>query len=99
MIELIQQKLQALQPQVIDVINESHMHAGPAMDSHFKVVVVSDAFEGLRPVARHQRVYGLLAQELAGPIHALALHLYTPSEFESARVSLSPNCMGGSKQH
>lgn len=97
MIEKIQNKLQVLQPQVVDVVNESHMHAGPATDSHFKLVVVSDAFAGVRPVARHQQVYALLADELAGPIHALALHLYTPEEFQTVQVPLSPNCLGGSK--
>lgn len=99
MIELIQKKLDVLQPHIVDVINESHLHAGPATTSHFKLIVVSDQFDGLRPVARHQRVYGLLADELAGPIHALALHLYTPDEFQSAQIPLSPNCLGGSKQH
>lgn len=76
--------------------NESHMHAGPATDSHFKLVVVSEDFDGMRPVARHQLVYKLLADELAGPVHALALHLYTPEEWlgKGEVIPESPKCRG-----
>lgn len=95
--EQIADKLAALHPEVLDIVNESHMHSGPATDSHFKVVIVSAAFDGLRPVARHQKVYGLLSAELAGPVHALSVHAYTPSEFDPQAVPLSPNCRGGSK--
>ena len=89
---------QVFQPQVLDIINESHMHSGPATDSHFKLLIVSDVFEGLRPVARHQKVYGVLADELAGEVHALALHTHSPAEWvASAVVPASPDCRGGSK--
>lgn len=76
--------------------NESHMHAGPATDSHFKLVLVSDDFADKRLVARHQLVYGLLADELAGPVHALALHLYTPEEWQAKGevIPESPKCKG-----
>ena len=87
-------KLVPLNASHTDIVNESHMHAGPATDSHFKLVVVADCFEGKRAVQRHQQVYGLLNEELAGPVHALALHLYTPSEWEDAIVPASPNCQG-----
>ncbi|MCA6062753.1 BolA family protein [Thalassolituus marinus] len=93
--ETIQSKVAELNPQHIELLNESHMHAGPATDSHFKLVLVSEAFDGLRAVARHQKVYALLKDELAGPVHALALHLYTPQEWLSANVPASPNCQGG----
>lgn len=88
---------QGLNVSHLSIENESHMHSGPATNSHFKLVVVSDSFEGKRPVARHQLVYGLLADELAGPVHALALHLYTPQEWQtqSDSVPASPNCRGG----
>ena len=66
---------QALIPELLQLENESHMHAGPRTDSHFKLVVVAKAFEGLSKVKRHQRLYQLLAGELQGPLHALALHL------------------------
>ncbi len=86
-------------PNHLEVINESHMHnVPPGSESHFKVVVVSEQFEGKRKVPRHQSIYRLLAQELEGPIHALAIHTYTPHEWstESAAPS-SPECLGGSK--
>lgn len=98
----IQQKLQQLfQPTFLEVVNESHMHSVPPdSETHFKVVIVSDAFEGKRKVARHQQVYGALAEPLAGPVHALALHTYTAGEWveRNAAAPASPDCMGGSKR-
>jgi len=95
---VIETKLGSLNPQHLVIENESHMHSGPATDSHFKVTLVSDAFNGVRTVARHQKVYGILAEELKGPVHALALHLYTPEEWsETTTVPDSPQCLGGSK--
>jgi BolA protein len=74
------------------------MHSGPATDSHFKVTLVSSAFDGVRTVARHQKVYGILSDELAGPVHALSLHLHTPEEWQTdSTIPDSPACMGGSK--
>ena len=84
----------------IDVTNESHMHSVPAgSESHFKVVLVSDSFAGKRLVQRHQLIYGLLAEQLAGPVHALALHTYTSEEWaeKNGNAPTSPNCIGGSK--
>lgn len=96
----IEQKIeQDLSPQLLTVENESHRHGGPATESHFKLTVVSDQFSDLSRVKRHQRVYSLLSEELAGAVHALALHLYTPEEWqqnESGRPD-SPDCRGGSK--
>ena len=82
------------------VSNESHMHAVPPnSETHFKLVLVSPAFEGKRQVARHQQVYALLAEEMKAGVHALALHTYTPSEWNQAdtQAPSSPQCMGGSK--
>ena len=82
------------------VVNESHQHNVPAnSETHFKVVIVSPAFEGLRQVARHQSIYGLLQAELAGPVHALALHTYTLAEWRTRQGGApdSPACLGGSK--
>lgn len=93
--DTIAAKLAVLSPLHLDILNESHMHAGPAADSHFKLVVVSDEFGGKRLVARHQRIYQLLAEELAGPVHALSLHLYSPQEWRDAAVPTSPPCQGG----
>ena len=84
----------------VEVINESHMHSVPPnSETHFKCVVVSDEFEGKRSVARHQMVYGLLVSELAGPVHALALHTYSVVEWQQRNQFApdSPDCLGGSK--
>jgi BolA protein len=96
--QAIEQKLDAnFDPEFLSVENESHMHSGTAPETHFKVTLASETFNGMRKVARHQKVYGLLADELAGTVHALALHLYTPDEWaERERSPDSPNCMGGS---
>ncbi len=77
-----------------ELVNESHRHAGPAQDSHFKIILSSEAFEGLSRVKRHQTVYRLLAEEMAGPVHALALHLYSPEEWQKLTDGApdSPDC-------
>lgn len=96
---LIQSKIEAaLSTTVLEIENESHMHSGPAQESHFKLVVVSDEFENKALLARHRVINKLLAQELNGGIHALALHTYTPEEWNSRGQSAtsSPECRGGS---
>ncbi|MDB6060638.1 MAG: BolA family transcriptional regulator [Verrucomicrobiaceae bacterium] len=90
----------ALPLTLLEVVNESHMHSvPPGSESHFKVVLVSAEFAGKRAVARHQLVYGVLADELAGPVHALALHTYTVEEWQqrNAAAPASPECLGGSR--
>ena len=88
-----------LTPSVLKVENESHMHGGPARDSHFKVTVVSEYFTDLSRVKRHQYVYKLLTEELNTGVHALALHLYSQQEWEERHHNSpdSPDCLGGSK--
>jgi len=81
--------------------NESHMHSVPEnSETHFKLVLVSNAFNGVRKVARHQKVYAVLQEVLDEGLHALALHLFTPEEWaeQSDQTLASPNCMGGSKK-
>lgn len=99
--QTIQHKLDgAFDPVHLEVENESHLHNVPeGAESHFKVTVVSARFEGQRLVARHRQVNQVLADELRGPVHALALHTLTPEEwFERAgKVADSPPCLGGSK--
>jgi len=97
---IIEQKLQdAFQPTHLKVENESHMHnVAPGSESHFKVVLACDAFEGKRQVQRHQQVYGTLKDELAGEVHALALHTYSPKEWlDTDAAPASPKCLGGEK--
>ena len=86
-------------PEHVELINESHMHSVPPnSETHFKLVLVSQEFEGLNKVKRHQAVYAALAEYMGNPIHALALHTYSPTEWqENSSVAASPNCMGGSK--
>jgi BolA protein len=98
--DTIQAKLsEALQPTMLEVANESHMHGGPATESHFNITAVSATFTDLSLVRRHQSVYKLLQTELAGSVHALAMHLYTEQEWEQRQGSspTSPDCRGGSK--
>ena len=93
--------LETFSPVHLDVINESAMHnVPPGSESHFKVVIVADAFEGQRLLARHRAVNAVLAEELANQIHALALHTYTPAEWEQlyGGAPASPQCMGGGKK-
>jgi BolA family transcriptional regulator, general stress-responsive regulator len=92
----------ALQPEYVELANESHMHAGPATDSHFKLVLVSMAFREQSRVKRHQSVYRVLQDELqasghGGSVHALALHLHTPEEWTAVAVPASPLCAGQHK--
>ena len=96
---IIEKKLTtALQPEVLEVTNESHMHSGPATESHFKVVAVSNAFDGKMLIARHRMINDALAEELQ-QIHALALHTMSPEEYfeKAGKVADSPQCEGGGK--
>jgi BolA protein len=74
----------ALQPQALDVIDDSHRHAGHegARDGrgHFTVRIVSDAFAGKPPLARHRVVYAALGDMMETDIHALSIEARTPSE-------------------
>ncbi|MFN3232298.1 MAG: BolA family protein [Alphaproteobacteria bacterium] len=77
--ERIRSKLQAeLAPTALDVIDESHKHAGhagarPGGETHFHVVVTSAKFDGLNRVAQQRLIHKILAEELAGPVHALSI--------------------------
>lgn len=82
----IERKLRAaFQPQSLDVVDESHLHRGHAGapeggESHFRVRIVSDAFSGLSRVDRQRAINRTLAEELAGPVHALSLQAFAPGE-------------------
>ena len=98
--EIEQQLQQQLSPVHLEVLNESHQHSVPPnSETHFKVILVSAAIDGKRKVARHQQVYAALAAQLEGPVHALALHTYTPAEWQQRQqeAPASPQCLGGSK--
>lgn len=97
----IESKLQAeFEPLHLAVENESHMHNVPqGSESHFKVTLVTERFAEQSLVQRHRAVNRVLAEELSGPIHALALHTMTPEEWfaKGGQSPDSPECMGGSK--
>ncbi|MFT5062579.1 MAG: BolA protein [Polaromonas sp.] len=76
----------ALPVEHLEVINESHKHNVPEeAESHFKVVIVSSAFEGKTLVARHRLLNGILAKPLSTHIHALALQTMTKEEWSISR--------------
>lgn len=85
----IEKKLtEALAPLSLQVIDESHHHAGHGhpgdkrhgKESHFRVEVVSDAFAGKSRVERHRMINALLAQEISEGLHALAIGAKAPGE-------------------
>jgi BolA protein len=83
---------EALQPERLDVIDESHRHAGhggahPEGESHFRIHIVSAAFSGKSRVARQRLVYDALAEELRERVHALSLETLSPEEAGSAAGS------------
>lgn len=84
--ETMRRKLEdALTPERIDLIDESHKHAGHAGhdgrgESHFRLTVVAEAFGGMSRVDRQRTVYRILEAELADRVHALALKTLTPAE-------------------
>lgn len=97
LLAVIEEKLKtALAPDHLEVVNESHMHKVPKnAETHFKVVIVTDRFDGLSAVKRHQLVYGVLADEMKSKpgIHALAITSRTPSEWAVApEANASPLC-------
>ncbi len=96
--DALTQKLQTLQPNYLELVNESMSHAGyfEGKESHFKLTIVSDAFDNKRPVARHQMVYAIASELLTsqgGTVHALAIHAYTPTEWQGESPD-SPQCAG-----
>jgi stress-induced morphogen len=90
----------AFAPAVLEVINESDNHSVPrGSETHFKVVVVSDSFSGMSPVARHRAVNKTLAAQLAAGVHALSIQAFTPAQWaeRGGVIPPSPPCLGGSK--
>ena len=84
--DIIRRKLnEAFAPQSLEVVDESHQHEGhaghrPGGQTHFRVYIVSDAFKGKTRVDRHRIINAALAGELAGGVHALAIHAAAPGE-------------------
>jgi BolA protein len=77
--------VEALSPIHLEVIDESHLHAGhsgtrPEGETHFRVVAVSSVFDGQSRIGRQRQVYALLNDLLEGPVHALSLALSSPED-------------------
>ncbi|MGE0565988.1 MAG: BolA family protein [Pseudolabrys sp.] len=85
-VDVITKKLtDAFGPHSLDVQDESHLHKGhaghrPGGQTHYRVYIVSDAFKGKSRLDRHRMINATLADELAGGVHALAIHATAPGE-------------------
>ncbi len=76
---------EAFSPESLEVTDESHLHEGhaghrPGGETHFRVYIVSPAFEGKSRIERHRMINTVLSGELAGSVHALAIKAQTPGE-------------------
>jgi BolA protein len=84
--EAIRRKLeQALTPERLEIVDDSDKHAGHSGhreggESHFTLTVFASAFAGLSRVQRQRRINEILAEELAGPVHALSIKALAPGE-------------------
>jgi BolA family transcriptional regulator, general stress-responsive regulator len=84
--DLITNKLtKAFTPESLEVADESHRHVGhaghrPGVQTHFRVTIVAAAFHGKSRIERHRMINAILAAELAGGVHALAIHASAPGE-------------------
>ena len=87
--DIITEKLiKAFTPESVEVVDESHQHAGhaghrPGGETHFRVYIVADAFRGKSRLERHRMINATLVSELAGGVHALAIHASAPGEAKS----------------
>jgi len=84
-VERIRERLlDALEPELLEIEDESHLHAGHAGArdgrGHFRVTVVSEAFTGLSRIARHRVVYEAVAALMETDIHALSIQAFAPGE-------------------
>ncbi len=75
----------AFAPQSLNVVDESHQHEGhaghrPGGQTHFRIYIVSDAFKGKTRIERHRMINGILSDDLAAGVHALAIHAAAPGE-------------------
>ncbi len=87
--------MESLRPSHFEIINESQMHSRGEAESHFRLIIVSEKFNSQNRVDRSRAVYQTLAEELAGGVHALALVLHTPAEWQIRQTHVereSPAC-------
>lgn len=82
-VECLRERLASLEPLSIDILDESHRHAGHAGakdGGHYQLTIVSKAFSGKNTVARHRLVYAAAGDLMRGRIHALGIHAFAPDE-------------------
>lgn len=80
----LNKRLQTLAPATLEIIDESHLHAGHAGNTgggHFRVLIVSEQFAGLLPLKRHRLVFAAVGDMMQTKIHALSIEAKTPAEF------------------
>lgn len=76
----------AFQPQYLEVLNESHLHAGHqehfdgAGETHLRLRIIADAFTGMNRLERHRAINAIIAEELVDPVHAFAIEAAAPGE-------------------
>ena len=93
--DLITEKLRnAFAPESLRVEDESHRHEGhaghrPGGETHFRLYIVSEAFRGKSRIERHRMINAALAGELAGGVHALAIHAAAPGEGAKSMIRKS----------
>lgn len=90
------QLLKTLNPVHMHLENESDHHAGPrGRETHFKLLLVAEEFEGLSRIDRQRKVNSILSEEFQSGLHALTQRLLTPTEWEKTKSDLnfvSPDC-------
>jgi len=95
----IRQKLEStFQPSYLEIENESHKHSRGGFETHFRLIVVSDKFEGLSRVDRQRQVAGLFDFEREQGLHALSQRTFTSKEWAEMKGKLtlkSPACVSG----
>ena len=79
---------QQFTPAFMEVIDESHLHAGhmeasEGLATHFRITIVSEKFEGILPIKQHRLIYAALKQQLNEGVHALALNTIKPSKWQA----------------
>ena len=81
-VDQLRERLAALSPSQLDIVDESHLHAGHAGarggGGHFRLTIVAEAFVGQSTMARHRLVYAAAGDLMRGPIHALSIDARTP---------------------
>ena len=89
-IELIRQRLAALDPEKIEILDESARHVGhegaKSGGGHYLLTIVSSKFSGLSAMARHRLIYAALGEMMRKDIHALSVKAYTPQEVLSDSI-------------